>query len=173
MVLRVNSAHTELLAEIRRRLEATREDLNVTNVGGSNYWGPYVTRAINDREDDGPALVEYIREVLRKSGESQGWNALLEGGRLDLSFEDMVLKADEPIRSLFSEEDRQTAARSLAAQREQLEGRREATEATAVEHDRKIIAAVAARRQAEGKPWTAELEAQMFADRAARRRAAG
>jgi hypothetical protein len=46
----------------------------------------------------------------------------------------------------------------------------EATEAAELERDRRIVAGVAARRRAEGKPWTAEIEAQMLADRAARRR---
>src|SRR4051812_13934640 len=71
----VDLAHKALLAEIRRRLEAARDDPKVTNSDGSNYWGPYVTRAINEREHDGPALVRYIKGVLRKSGESEGWNA--------------------------------------------------------------------------------------------------
>ena len=86
----MDRAHQALLAEIRRRLDETREDRKITNVGGSNYWGPYVTRAINEREDDGPALVGYVKDVLRKANDSQGWNALLEADRLDISFEDMV-----------------------------------------------------------------------------------
>jgi hypothetical protein len=45
--------HKALLAEIRRRLDAAREDPNVTNADGSNYWGPYVTRAVDKREHDG------------------------------------------------------------------------------------------------------------------------
>ena len=65
-------AHKALLAEIRRRLDETRDDPGVTNAGGSNYWGPHVTRAINKREDDGPGLVQYIKGVLRNSGKSEG-----------------------------------------------------------------------------------------------------
>lgn len=169
----MDGRYTSLLAEIRRRLEETRDDENITNTDGSNYWGPYVTRAINDREHDGPALVKYIQTVLRKSGESQGWNALLEANRLDVSFEDMVLNAVEPIRGLFSDEDRQIAARNLGDQAAEIERRHAAAEAAEVERDRRIVAMVATRRQAEGKPWTPEIEARMLGDRAARRRAVG
>jgi hypothetical protein len=168
----VDPAHKALLAEIRRRLEATRDDPNVVNRGGSNYWGPRVTRAINDREDadDGPGLVQYIKGVLRKTGESEGWDSLLEGDRLDISFEDMVLHADEPIRSLFNDEDREIAARSLGAQQAEIGRRRDAMEATAVEKDREIVAMVAASRREKGQPWTTEMEQEMLAKRAAERR---
>jgi hypothetical protein len=127
----------------------------LTNADGSNYWGPYVTLAINDRDGCGPALVKYIQEVLRKSGESQGWNALLEGDRLHLSFEDMTLSAVEPIRGLFDDADREIAARFpwQPTSRDRSPAR-EAKEAAEVERDRRIVAEVAARRRAEGKPWT-------------------
>ena len=166
-------AHKALLAEIRRRLEAARDDPNVTNADGSNYWGPYVTRAIDKREHDGPALVRYVKVVLRKSGASEGWNSLLEAGRLDVSFEDMVLNGVEPIRGLFTDEDRRIAEQSLGDQQREIERRREAAEAAELVRDRRIVAGVAVRRRAEGKPWTAEIEARMLADRAARRRTTG
>jgi hypothetical protein len=165
----VDHAHQALLAEIRRRLEEARDDAKVTNVDGSNYWGPYVTRAVNDRDGDGPALVKYIQDVLRKSGESQGWSALLEGDRLDLSFEEMVFNAVEPIRGLFSDEDREIAARSVGDQRGEIDRRHEAKEAAKVERDGRIVAQVAAKRRAEGKPWTPEIEARMLAGRATKR----
>jgi hypothetical protein len=161
-----------LLEEIRHRLQTAKDDPKVTNADGSNYWGPYVTRAVNDRENDGPALVHYIKGVLRKSGESEGWSALLEAGRLDISFEDMVLNAADPIRGLFSDEDRQIAAQSLGQQQGEIARRREATESAEVESDRRIVAQVATKRQAAGKPWTAEIKAQMLDDMAQRRRSA-
>ncbi len=165
----MEQAHRALLAEIRRRLEGARDDPNITNTDGSNYWGPYVTRAVNDRENDGPALVAYIKSVLRKPGESEGWNALLEAERLDISFEEMVVNAVEPIRSLFDRDDRAIAARSLGAQQREIERRREAAEASEVERDRRIVAEVGARRRAAGKPWTSEMETKLFAERAERR----
>jgi hypothetical protein len=81
-------------------------------------------------------------------------------------------KRQRPVTGLFSDEDREIAARSLGVQRGELERRREAGEAAEVERDREIVAAVAARRRAEGKPWTAETEARMLAERVARRRGA-
>jgi hypothetical protein len=116
--------------------------------------------------------VRYIKDVLRKTGESEGWSALLEGDRLDISFEDMVLNAVDPIRGLFSDEDRRIAAQSLGEQQGEVEHRREAAESAEVERDRRIVAEVASKRQAAGKPWTAEMEAQMLAERAERRRRA-
>ncbi|HWT93298.1 MAG TPA: hypothetical protein VN238_09900 [Solirubrobacteraceae bacterium] len=166
----MNEAQRELLNEIRRRLAAAKDAPEVQNANGSNYWAPYVTRAVDKRADDGPALVAYIQSVLRKPDRSEGWSALLEAGRLDLSFEDMVANADEPIRSLFTDEDREIAGRTLAAQTVEVDRRREAAETTAVDEDRRIVARVAASRRAAGKPWTDEIEAQMFADRAERRR---
>ena len=162
--------HKALLAEVRRRLELARDDPKVTNADGSNYWGPYVTRAINQREDDGPALVQYIKDVLRKPGESEGWNSLLEAARLDISFEDMVLNAVEPIRNLFDDDDRTIAARSLGEQQHEIKRRHEEAEAAEVERDRRIVAVVAERRRSAGKPWTVEMEARMLAERAERRR---
>jgi hypothetical protein len=167
----VDPAHKALLAEIRRRLDAARDDPNVKNSDGSNYWGPYVTRAVKAREHDGPALVRYIKDVLRKSGESEGWNSLLEARRLDISFEDMVFNAVEPIRSLFNDDDRRIAERSLGEQHREIDRRRDAEEAIAVERDRRIVALMAAKRREQGKPWTAEMEARTLADLAAKRRA--
>ncbi len=142
------------------------------NTDGSNYWGPRITKAVKDREDDGPALVKYVKGVLRKTGESQGWNALLEANRLDLSFEDMVLNGDEPIRGLFTDEDRGLAAQILGDQRTEIDRRGERREAEAVEHDRQIVADVRGRREAAGKQWTAEIEDEMLARLAVRRQSA-
>jgi hypothetical protein len=113
--------------------------------------------------------VTYVRTVLRKSSDSEGWSALLEADRLDLSFEDLVVHAEEPVRGLFTDEDREIASRSLGSLQAEVDRRRDASEALALEHDRSIVSRVAARRRDEGKPWTPEIEARMLADRAARR----
>jgi hypothetical protein len=166
----MDDAHRALRDEIFRRLEAARDDRNVTNTDGSNYWGPRITKAVKDRDDDGPGLVKYVKSVLRKTGESEGWNALLEAKRLDLSFEDMVLHADEPVRALFTEEDRALAGQILAEQGSEIERKRVEQEATAAEHDRRIVADVRTSREAAGKAWTNEIEADMLARLAERRR---
>jgi hypothetical protein len=176
----VDDAHRALRDEIFRRLEAARNDQNVTNTDGSNYWGPRITKAVKDRDDDGRALVKYVKSVLRKTGKSEGWSALLEANRLDLSFEDMVLNADEPVRALFTGEDRALAAQILGEQGSAIErkrGEQEAEaaerEAEAVEHDRQIVADVRINREAAGKSWTTEIEADMLARLAERRRRDG
>ena len=166
----MDRAHQALLTEIRRRLDETREDRKITNVGGSNYWGPYVTRAINEREDDGPALVGYIQDVLRKANDSQGWNALLEADRLDISFEDMVANAAEPIRGLFTDEDREIAARSLGEQSAEIARRREQVEATELKRDHQVLADMDDRRAGQGKAKLSESQREgVLAERAARR----
>jgi hypothetical protein len=171
----VESEYRALRDEIFRRLDEARDDPNVTNADGSNYWGPRVTKAVKDREGNGPALVKYVKGVLRKTGESEGWNALMEGDRLDLSFEDMVL-GYEPIRGLFTDEDRQLAAEILGEQESEIERKRDereaeaaAQEAEAVEHDRKIVDDVRKSREAAGKRWTPEMEAEMLYRLAGRR----
>jgi hypothetical protein len=173
----VDDAHRALRDEIFRRLEAAREDLDVTNTDGSNYWGPRITKAVKDREGDGAALVKYVKGVLRKTGVSEGWNALLEASRLDLSFEDMVLNAEDPIRDLFTDDDRRLAEQILEAQGHEIDRKREEREAEmieleadAVEHDRSIVGDVRRSREAAAKPWTPEIEAQMLARLAERRR---
>ncbi len=173
----MEDAYRALRSEVLRRLDETREDPKVTNTDGSNYWGPRITKAVKDREDDGPALVAYVKSVLRKTGDSEGWNALVEAQRLDLSFEDMVLRAQEPIRDLFSDEDRELAAQILSTQEgtisqkvQEREAHATAREAEEVERDRRIVAGVRARREALGKDWTTEMEAEMLARMAERRR---
>jgi hypothetical protein len=124
--------------------------------------------------------VKYVKSVLRKTGVSEGWNALLEADRLHLSFEEMVLNAGEPIRALFTDDDRGLAAQILDAQgseidRKSKEREIEAAEreAEAVEHDRKIVADVRRSQEAAGKAWTTEIEAEMLARLAERRRRDG
>jgi hypothetical protein len=74
-----------------------------------------VRRAVDNRADDGPALVPYIRGVLRKRAQSDGWNALLEADQLQYSFEDIVANPPDPrIAGLFSDEDRELATRLLS-----------------------------------------------------------
>ena len=111
----LDPAHRALLEEVRRRIELATDDPGVLNSDGRTSWrGPRVRRAVEKRADDGPALVKYIKAVLRKRGESEGWDALLEADRLEYSFEDMVARPPDPrIAGLFSDEDRELASRLL------------------------------------------------------------
>jgi Domain of unknown function (DUF3883) len=110
----LNPRHKALLDEVRRRIELASDDPAVLNRDGKTSWrGPRVRRAVEARTDDGPALVEYIRGVLRKR-QSEGWNALREADRLQYSFEDMVANPPDPqIAGLFNDEDRELAMRLL------------------------------------------------------------
>jgi hypothetical protein len=107
--------HKALLDEVWHRIELASDDPKVLNRDGRTSWrGPRVRGAVERRADDGPALVAYIRGVLRKR-ESEGWNALREADRLQYSFEDMVANPPDPrIAELFSDEDRELATRLLS-----------------------------------------------------------
>ena len=59
---------------------------------------------------------------------------------------------------------------SLGPDERGLTHRGDGSEAAEVERDRRIVAEVAARRRAAGKPWTDEIEARMLQERAERRR---
>jgi hypothetical protein len=112
----LDPAHKALFNEVRRRIELASDDPNVLNRDGKTSWrGPRVRRAVDRRADDGPALVKYIKGVVRKRGRSQGWDALREADRLQYSFEDMVANPPDPrIAGLFSDEDRQLATHLLS-----------------------------------------------------------
>jgi hypothetical protein len=85
----------------------------------------------------------------------------------------MVLTANEPIRGLFDDEDRQIATRWLGEQQQEIDRRRETVEAAEIARDRRIVDEVGQRRQAAGKPWTDEMAAQMLARRAEQRQLPG
>jgi hypothetical protein len=125
--------------------------------------------AIDNRAEDGPALVKYIKDLLRKS-ESEGWNALLEAGRLDLSFEDMVANTTDPlIAGLVSDEDRELATRLLGQQNAVIQERRTAAEDEALARDRRLTAMVREKALSKGEEWTPEREAMVMASLKARR----
>jgi hypothetical protein len=63
----LDPAHRALLEEVRRRIELASDDPKVLNSDGRTSWrGPRVRMAVENRADDGLALVKYIRGVLRK-----------------------------------------------------------------------------------------------------------
>jgi hypothetical protein len=146
------------------------DDPNVLNSDGRTSWrAPRVRMAIDNRAEDGPALVKYIKDLLRKS-ESEGWNALLEAGRLDLSFEDMVANTTDPlIAGLFSDEDRELATRLLGQQNAVIQERRTAAEDEALARDRRLTAMVREKALSKGEEWTPEREAMVMASLKARR----
>lgn len=165
----MEDSHKALLSEIRERLDAAAEAPEVKNKNGTNYRAPRVTRAIDDREDDGPALVKYVKGAIRKT---EAWNALMEGNRLDLSFEHLVMNAEEPVRSLFSDEDRQVAEEVFTSRTAEIGRKLDESEAVAVAQDRRIATIMGEKQRERGKPWTPEMEEKALARMAAERRGA-
>lgn len=162
----MDDAHSALLEEIRARLGAAVDAPEVRNKNGTNYSAPRVSRAIEGRADDGPALVKYVKGAIRKS---EAWNALKEADRLDLSFEHLVVNADEPVRSLFSDEDRQVAEQALSERTAEIGLKRDEAEAAAVAQDRRIVAKMGELSRRDGKPWTPEMEEKALARMASQR----
>jgi hypothetical protein len=112
----LDPAHKALLAEVRHRIKEASDDPDVLNSDGRTSWrGQRVRMAVDNRANDGPALVKYVRSVLRKRGQSEGWNALVEADRLQYSFDYMVANPPGPlIAGLFTDEDRELANRLLS-----------------------------------------------------------
>ena len=85
--------------------------------GRSQLPGQRVTRALENREHSGELTAAYVKKTIRtkgRTGRSAGWDAMVRGGRLDASFEDMTLNHPDPlVRGWFNDEDRAIAARAL------------------------------------------------------------
>jgi hypothetical protein len=106
-----------LINECRHRVQDLIDDPNVTTVDGRNYRAQRVMRALENREHDAQSTADYIKRLIRRrgrTGHSAGWDAMARAGRLDRSFEDMVLNDPDPlVRGWFNDEDRAIAARAL------------------------------------------------------------
>lgn len=113
----MNEAERALINECRRRVQELKDDPDVTTVDGRNYRAQRVTRALENREHSGELTAAYVKKTIRtkgRTGRSAGWDAMVRGGRLDASFEDMTLNHPDPlVRGWFNDEDRAIAARAL------------------------------------------------------------
>jgi hypothetical protein len=101
---------------------------------------------------------------------TDGYNALIEAERPDLTVEAVVAEVDAAWASEFTDADRDAARERLGSMLGADQAKREAAEVDAVAQDRKIVAIVNTRRVAEGKPeLTAQQESEILAWRPAER----
>ena len=161
-------AQEALLVRFREIVEETPTS-GALNAGGKPLHLSAFARAVESRADDGDALVEYARAKVHKAPMAS-YAALINAQRSDLTVEAVVADADAEWATEFTDEDRAAARERLGNMIETDRKAREDVEATAVEHDRKIAAAVSARRIAKGLPaLTPEQDATMLKERSARR----
>ncbi|MGB0095852.1 MAG: hypothetical protein WBP81_25350 [Solirubrobacteraceae bacterium] len=103
---------------------------------------------------------------------TDGYKALIQAGRPNLTAEAVVAAGEAPWSSLFTDEDRAAARARLGAMEHEHQQKLQSLEAEAVEHDRKIVRKVSESRVAKGKPaLTPKQEAEMLARMAAKRAA--
>lgn len=98
--------HDAMLDVFRLAGEATRRTRS-DGTTARGYWASYFLRGV--RNHGGPA---YAHQLLRKEGTTDGFQRLKEEGRLDLTMEALVLRAE--YAELFSDEERRVAAHRLA-----------------------------------------------------------
>lgn len=170
-VLVVNDAQKALLARLRELVEETPKS-GALNAGGRPLYIHRFSGAIEARSEDGPALVEYVRSKVREPA-TDSYNALIKVGRPDLTAEAVAADADAPWASEFTDDDRAAAQARLGAMLEADRKEQEAAEAEAVEHDRKIVAVVSARRVGKGNPALTPEQEQTMLDKLAAGRAQG
>jgi hypothetical protein len=167
----VNPAQKALLARLRQIVEETPTS-GALNSGKKPLYVGYFARAVENRSEDGGALVAYARDKVYKKATAT-YNALIVAGRPDLTVEAVVADADAPWASEFSDADRAAARERLGAMIEAHREEQEAAEAASVAYDMGVVADVSAKRIAKGNPaLTPEQEATMLQELAARRAAA-
>ena len=164
----MNHAQKALLVRLREIVDETPKS-GAVNAGNRPLHGSGFARAIEERAEDGDALVKYVRAKVH-GAPMASYTSLIKAGRPDLTVEGAVADADAEWASEFTDEDRAAAKSRLGDMIEAHRQAQEDVEATAVAHDRKIAAQVSARRIAKGLPGlTPEQDATMLKERSARR----
>lgn len=130
----MNDAQKALLARLRDLVEETPRS-GALNAAGQPLYINRFSQAIENRAEDGRALVEYVRSKVREPA-TDSYNALIRAGRPDLTAEALAANADAPWASEFTDVDRDAARARLGAMLEAERQEQEAAEALAVEHDR-------------------------------------
>ncbi len=164
----MNDAQNALLARLRELIVETPKS-GALNAAKRPLHVTRFAQAVERRAEDGPKLVAYVRAKVTETP-TESYTSLVAAGRPDLTIEALVADADAPWASEFSDDERDLARDRLGNMVAETKARKEATEATAVEHDRKIVGLANKRRVAEGKPGlTAKQESEMLARLAAER----
>ena len=166
----MNDAQRALLDRLRELVIETPKS-GALNAGKQPYHPTRFAQAVERRADDGDALVKYVRAKVHAPA-TDGYDALIEAGRPDLTVEALVADADAPWTPEFDDDDRRAASERLGTMLEADRVRRDAAEAEAVEADRRIITLMNQQRADQGKgPLSPAQEAQVMERRASQRAA--
>lgn len=158
----VNNAQRALLARLRELIVETPSS-GALNSGKKPYRPNRFAQAVERRSDDGEALVEYVRSKVHGPA-TDGYDALVDAGRPDLTVEAVVADTDAPWAAEFDDDDRGAAKQRLGTMLEAERARRATVEAEAVEGDRRVVASMNKRRADEGRPaLTPAQQAQVMA----------
>ena len=105
----------------------------IKDTAGNPYNPSYYKRGLDNAiERGGLEVVEYVRRFLYKPP-SDGYKKLEEADSLDLACESLVVDAEKPYASLFTDADRTAARERLAPHIKAIESRK-------AEHRARIIA---------------------------------
>jgi hypothetical protein len=164
----VNDAQNALLSRLREIVEQAPSSGAKTAAGKPLYL-THVSKAVENRMDDGPALVKYVRSKVQ-GPPSTSYEQLIAAGRADLTLEAIVADVDAAWASEFTDDDRAAAQARIGRMVEAHREAREAAAGEAVAQDRKTLERVNESRVAKGKPaMTQTQEDDMLKNLAARR----
>jgi hypothetical protein len=126
------AAVAQLVSDLHWQINQLRPR-GIKNNAGNPYNPSYYKRGLDNAiERGGLDVVEYVRRYLYKQP-SDGYKKLEQADSLDLACESLVIDADKPYASLFTDADRTAARERLGPQIEAIEARR-------AEHRARVIA---------------------------------
>lgn len=164
----MNDAQEALLARLRELIIETPRS-GALNAGRRPLHVTRFAQAVERRAEDGAKLVTYVRSKVHEAP-TESSLSLVDADRSDLTLEALVADGDAGWASEFADEDRAAARQQLETMVSDAKATKDAAEAGAIEHDRKIIALADKRRISEGKPaLTPKQESEMLARLAAER----
>ena len=164
----MTDAQQALLARLREIVEQAPGS-GAQTAGGKPLHLTHIAKAVENRADDGPALVKYVRSKVQGPPTSS-YEQLIAAGRADLTLEAVVADVDAAWASEFTDDDRSAAQARIGKMVEAHREARENAAAEAVAQDRKTLARVNDSRVGKGKPaMTPEQEDDMLRNLAARR----
>ena len=116
-------AVAQLVSDLHSQIDQLKPR-GIKNNAGKPYNPAHYKRGLDDAiERGGLEVVEYVRRYLYKPP-SDGYKRLEDADSLDLACESLVLDADKPYASLFTDEDRMAARERLGSHIKAIESRK-------------------------------------------------
>lgn len=164
----MNDAQTALLARLREIVEEAPRS-GAQTAAGNPLNLTHISKAVENRADDGSALVEYVRSKAQ-SPPMSSYEQLIAAGRADLTLEAVVADGEAAWASEFTDDGRLAAQSRIGQMVEAHREAREAAAEVAVARDRMTLERVNDSRRSKGKPAMTEgQEDDMLRSLAARR----